>query len=343
MATIKEIAKKAGVSAGTVDRVVHNRGEVSEETKAKVLKIIEELNFQPNAVARALAVSKKNFKILFILVEHERHVFFKDVYEAACDKAKELEEYGVSVTIMELSAHFEDWYIPEQELAEYDGIIVGKFNTEPILRVVNYAISNNIPIVYYNRGEGSEECLAYVGPDYYRAGQIAAGLSTLLAGNDAQICIYSEFYDDISGVPLNKKSRILGFKRELCENYPQARVVEEKLILESYEENKQSVKDLLKKYPDISVIYIDNPNDYSICKAIHEVDKEKKIKIVTHDLVGHQRQMIKDGIISATIGQEPDVQGALSLDILYKYLAFGEVPEEKDFYTKQNIFIAQNI
>ena len=36
MATIKEIAKKAGVSAGTVDRVVHNRGEVSEETKAKV-------------------------------------------------------------------------------------------------------------------------------------------------------------------------------------------------------------------------------------------------------------------------------------------------------------------
>lgn len=57
--TIKDVAFEAGVSIGTVDRVLHNRGKVSENKKKAVLKAIEKLNYKPSDIARALAARKK--------------------------------------------------------------------------------------------------------------------------------------------------------------------------------------------------------------------------------------------------------------------------------------------
>ena len=56
---IVDIAKMAGVSVGTVDRVIHNRGRVSEENRKKVQAILEMVHYQPNLMARSLAASKK--------------------------------------------------------------------------------------------------------------------------------------------------------------------------------------------------------------------------------------------------------------------------------------------
>ena len=58
MSTIKSIAERAGVSIGTVDRVIHNRGHVSQEAEMRVKQAIEELNYIPNFFARQLKLSK---------------------------------------------------------------------------------------------------------------------------------------------------------------------------------------------------------------------------------------------------------------------------------------------
>lgn len=62
---IVDIAKMAGVSVGTVDRVIHNRGRVSEENRKKVQAILEMVNYQPNLMARSLA-SKKQYHFIAI-------------------------------------------------------------------------------------------------------------------------------------------------------------------------------------------------------------------------------------------------------------------------------------
>ena len=64
MATIKQIAKLAGVSIGTVDRVLHERGGLAPDTKARVQAAIEELGYVPNQTAQSLAVYKKRLNIL---------------------------------------------------------------------------------------------------------------------------------------------------------------------------------------------------------------------------------------------------------------------------------------
>ena len=61
--TIKDIATLAGVSKGTVDRVLHNRGKVSEEALDKVNKILKEIDFQPNPIARNLKNNKMSKEI----------------------------------------------------------------------------------------------------------------------------------------------------------------------------------------------------------------------------------------------------------------------------------------
>ena len=64
--TIKDIAKEAGVSIGTVDRVLHERGEVAEATKNKILKLAEQMHYRPNLLARALT-SKRDYNVVALL------------------------------------------------------------------------------------------------------------------------------------------------------------------------------------------------------------------------------------------------------------------------------------
>ena len=63
MATLKEIADLAGVSRGTVDRVLNHRGSVNPQTEKKILEIVQALDYKPNKAGIVLAAQKKNLKL----------------------------------------------------------------------------------------------------------------------------------------------------------------------------------------------------------------------------------------------------------------------------------------
>ena len=67
--TIKDIARMAGVSAGTVDRVLHNRGDVSAASREKVQKVLDEIDYHPNMFAIGLAAKKRyRFCVLYLIM-----------------------------------------------------------------------------------------------------------------------------------------------------------------------------------------------------------------------------------------------------------------------------------
>ena len=71
MATLKDVAKAAGLSVGTVSRVLNNRGYISEETRQGVYTAMERLNYQPNEVARSLSRQKTNtIGLIMPSIEH---------------------------------------------------------------------------------------------------------------------------------------------------------------------------------------------------------------------------------------------------------------------------------
>ena len=94
---IVDIAKMAGVSVGTVDRVIHNRGRVSEENRKKVQAILEMVNYQPNLMARSLA-SKKQYHFLLqsprLLLRRSREAISEGIDKAA----SEMGSYNITIT-----------------------------------------------------------------------------------------------------------------------------------------------------------------------------------------------------------------------------------------------------
>ena len=77
MATIKEVAQRAGVSVTTVSRVLNKRGYISQEMHDKIYATMEELNYQPNEVARSL--TRRRTKIIGLLVPSVDDPYFGEV------------------------------------------------------------------------------------------------------------------------------------------------------------------------------------------------------------------------------------------------------------------------
>ena len=76
--TMKDIAQLAGVSRGTVDRVLNNRGAVSPETAERIRSIMRAVNYTPNLAGKTLAIKKKQLRFGFILFDITKNPFFLD-------------------------------------------------------------------------------------------------------------------------------------------------------------------------------------------------------------------------------------------------------------------------
>lgn len=86
---IVDIAKMAGVSVGTVDRVIHNRGRVSEENRKKVQTILEMVHYQPNLMARSLA-SKKQYHFVAITPSFTHGEYWEAISDGIDKAASEM-------------------------------------------------------------------------------------------------------------------------------------------------------------------------------------------------------------------------------------------------------------
>src|SRR5690606_11970511 len=78
--TIKDVAEKAGVTVTTVSRVLNNRGYISERTREKVRLVMEELQYQPNEIARSL--TRKRSMVLGMIIPTIAHPFFSEMANA---------------------------------------------------------------------------------------------------------------------------------------------------------------------------------------------------------------------------------------------------------------------
>lgn len=144
---IKDIANVCGVSAGTVDRALNNRLGISEETKKKILKVAEEMNYQPDYTARGLVMGKTNTigVVLFDLYNQS----FAQLLNAIEVKARKL-GYFVYITLSDKNQKDEIDCIEHLVNRKVDGIILLTVNkgeqfesylstlTIPIITILNF-------------------------------------------------------------------------------------------------------------------------------------------------------------------------------------------------------------
>lgn len=336
MATIKEIAELAGVSRGTVDRVLNNRGEVNAETAARVMDIVKALDYRPNKAGLALAVRKKKYKIGVILFS-ANNPFFNEVMEGVSKKAKDLEHYGISTITRRIDVDVEQQLNAIDELLAMDinGLLIAPCNHPSIRLKIDEIVDMQIPVVTVNTDIEGSKRLAYVGSDYFQSGRTAAGLFGLLLNKPSLLGIVTGSSD-----VLCHTERIRGLTEVLSTEYPGIQIAD---IVENHDDEFESysiTKALLHKYPDMNAIFFTAGGVCGGCRAILESGRD--LKVITFDDVPTTIDMLKKGVISITIGQQPLRQGSKSLDIMFEHLTAGILPKEDECIINLTMKIKEN-
>lgn len=201
--SIKDIAKLSGVSVATVSRVINNNGRFSEETKKKVLDIIDQTGYQTNYSAKSLRMNK-SFSI-GILVPDISNYFFSHVVQKI---EEQLFEKGYSTIICNTSRNHskEQAYIKMLEGKMIDGIIIISGVQEfDLSKELNYS---HIPYVCIDREPGDKKNTVFISSNHYQGGLEA---TNLLCNAGAQNLLMVTYTRQSS----SSKERLRGFKDSL--------------------------------------------------------------------------------------------------------------------------------
>lgn len=337
--TINKIAELCGVSRGTVDRVLNNRGRVKKETEIRIRQIADQLGYTPNIAGKQLAVRKKALTIGVILIA-EGNSFFDDVIRGVQKAEKELQDYGVTVqmkTMKGYNVHRQLKLINEMK-DQVDALIINPISASAIATKIDELVEDGLCVITVNTDIENSKRLCYIGSNYIRCGQTACGVLGLLTGGRAHIGILTG-----SNKVLGHNERIKGFKEVCKKKYPNFKIV-------GYEETEDDdirgfevTNKLLNEHPEVDAIFVVAAGVYGVCRAVLSFGREHEITIISCDSIPTTIEMMKQGVIKATICQEPFVQGNKSVHTAFNYLVSGEIPENKQFIVKSEIKIIENL
>ncbi|TVL39737.1 LacI family transcriptional regulator [Brachyspira hyodysenteriae] len=343
MATIREIAKLAGVSIGTVDRALNNRGRIDHDVEQKILDIAKSLNYKPDKIAKSLAIRKKKFKIAAVLNTYN-NLFFEDVIKGIEIAGKEIEEFGMSIIIKRCKDFDADNQLELIEEAINEGanaMAIVAINDERVKNKISELYNNNFPIVLLNSFVDSKDCIAYVGCNYDLAGEIAASLLNIISnGNNINLLVFSNNFNKMLG---NKK-RVDSLVSRLNSDYKNVNV---QSIIEMEKDNNLNFdksKDNLLKYMDTDVVICPGAETSKyVINAIKELGLYNKIKIITYDCSDVVKEGLLDRGIVASITQNPKEQGYRAIKVLFEYLLTKTIPDKRYTYIETQVIFRENL
>lgn len=336
--TLKQIAELAGVSRGTVDRSLNNRGGINPDVDKRIKQIAQKLRYKPNRAGKALAI-RKNPPRFGVVLNSVDNRFFDVVKCGMYDAIKELSDFGAQIFIKETKG-----YDIQSQLTAIDEVVelgvravaIMPINDNRIADKINALVSKNIAVVTVNTDIENTNRLAYIGCDYLKSGKAAAGMANFIVGSKANILIVTGSMKN-----LGHNLRVQGFQDILETKGNQINIVD---VIENFDDDITSYK-VTKKALDnnktIDMIYITSAGVSGVVRAADE--SERNIKIISFDDTDEIIGYIKDKKIAATICQQPYQQGYNSINTLFDYVVNGISPKSEYLYTDCDIKIKENI
>lgn len=339
MVTIKEIADLCGVSRGTVDRVLNNRGNVKAEKKALILKVAKEMNYTPNPAGKALAARKQK-PVVAVVMPSIGIGFFDAVLDAMKKAEQAYSMYGLQV----------QWHISQgydvdvqcQQLAELkehaNAVILMPINHQRVNKEIKRLTEAGIFVLTLNNDIENSTRFCYVGTDYFNGGLTAGALMQMLNKRELNIGITLG-----SLQVLGHSLRLKGFQQAIADN-PLARIIgiteDQDDEIRSYDQNLA----MLRQHPEINAFFAATSGGiYGACRAIMSCGRGKDISVITFDTLPSTVEMMEKGLIQATIYQHPRRQGQIAMQVVFDYLVNGKKPEKELHLLSNEIRIKENI
>lgn len=339
--TLQQIAEAAGVSRGTVDRALNNRGRINPEVADKIKRIAKEMGYQPNRAGRALAMSKRSIKIGVILQAMDTP-FMQEVYKGVLDAKTETERMGAEVKIQKIPKTDPLKVMEAMKAMRQggcNGIALVPAEDDRLRELIDeFAEKDGIPVVTFNSDIEESRRICFIGQDTLQSGRAAAGLMSEIIRKDGVIQV-------ISGYPKNRghRNRTKGFREELLKLRPDIEMPE---VLYNYDDNQTAeiiMRDLISREPGISGVYLTAAGAEGVCRVLEENGLADQVKVISNDLTEGNEKYLRSGSIRFLLGQNSFAQGYEPVMTLFRKLFDGIDPEKEYRYTEIEIKTKYNI
>lgn len=343
MVRIKDIAKEANVSEGTVDRVIHNRGGVSSETEKKIKKILKERNFSLNPIASALAMQGKYNIAVLIPESSETDIFWKSPYLGILKATEEVKNLGIQVNNFKFNQYDSLSYKNTFQVllkTNPSAVIFVPLFFKETNQIVSQLERSGIKYMFLNIDIDRFNKSIFIGQDSYTAGYIAGKLMHLCLPMQSAFLII-QFRHNVSDNNAISK-RIEGFNDYFIRNSIKEETLTLKIKnLNNVEDVSQKINSYLKLHKSVKGVFIPSSRISTVVNCLTD-NHLKRLQMIGFDNTPQNIACLKKDSISFLISQKPFDQGYESIRIMKDYLLKKKLPENKiylpiDILTKENV------
>ncbi|MCX8491869.1 MAG: substrate-binding domain-containing protein [Cyclobacteriaceae bacterium] len=339
--TIRDIARLAEVSEGTVDRVLHNRGRVGENSLKKVMKVLNEFNYKPNMIARSLSISK-SYKLAILMTDPTQDSYWAQSQSGVRQALAEWEQYGITIEPFFFDGHngFSFERVAKALLnASPDGVLIAPIFYQEALSFFRSLNDKQIPYVLFNTKIAEAKPLCFIGQDLYNSGMVAAELMDI---GQSEACLFAilHIYEDLNNsVHLVEKER--GFRFYFSNSGQKHKITTIRLGNPDEPSFEDQLSSLLSD-SQLKGLFVSTSTVTSSVAEQLEKHKREDIRLIGYDLLEGNLRYLESGTITFLINQNPRHQAFLSIDQLAKNLLFKKTPPASsllplDIITKHNL------
>lgn len=311
--TLQDIAREAGVSPATVDRVLNRRDGVRARTREVVLGVAHRLGYVSDSELPASIRPAESRHAFTFLLPAGTNAFIKLLGQQI--EAQAAERPDISVTVETLEG-----FNPQsvaRRLAEVQDSVDGIgliAQDHPLVReALRQLAQAGVPVITLASDIQNVPRLAYVGIDNRQAGRLAGHLMArfLGLGRPHKVALFAG-----SLSYRGHEEREMGFRHILREEFPDVQIVDMREILDDRDKAFSETRAMLAQHRDLAGIYNVGGGTRGIAQALNEAGRDHSVVLIGHDATDSNKQMILDGTIDALIDQNPRVEAREALNLL---------------------------
>lgn len=307
-----DVAREAGVSPATVDRVLNNRPGVHTRTRALVIDTAQRLGYIADAAGVSLPAAALNVRLDFVL-PMGTNPFIRMLHA-------QLEQQGAARPDLDLRISTIEGFDPDvlaRALRDLAGTSLGVgviALDHPTVREAIRALSGSgVKVLTLASDISHVPRVAYVGIDNRAAGRVAGYILGRFLGNSAGRKV-ALFAGSLSY--RGHEEREMGFRHIVAEEFADMQVLELREVMDDFDRAYVEASNLLKRHPDIAGVYNIGGGTEGIARALRDTNRATEVVFIGHELTEANKALLLEGTLDAVIDQNPRVEARESLNIL---------------------------
>lgn len=342
--TVKDVALLSGVSRGTVDRVLHNRPGVSAENIRKVREAVEQLDFEPNVNASALAQRKPRM-IALLMPSFGKGEYWEKMYEGfmeGCESNRHMSIHGMHFSYDASDPETFRKACDQLLEAKPSGVVLSPFFLEAMLEFTRVLHSKAIPYVYVDSRLDDPNYLAYFGVPMYRSGYLCASLLTMGQKTEEvrEVAVVRIFRDKERKADPTLQRR-MGFYEYMNENFPECSIYNIFIDPQNKESIGRTLDEFFSRHPEVRHVVMFNSRLYLIDDYLKS-HPDRNRRVVGFDSLEANMSMLKSSRVSCLIAQHIEVQSQLAVATLSQFLIRPRPLESKEHHMHMDILTPLN-